>query len=146
MVSLERMLELVRRTGLPMVIPSVDEGEPCILMPLRIYEELGGGGTSSGSALPTLSRSADGRPKFDADAARSMRISTEAPIALSLQDLLQESAPVVQSSVSIVSRLQDEGLEDRLAFDGEDAKIFPQTRQKTPTTQPMLDQSGPTLA
>lgn len=141
MASLERLLELVRRTGLPLVVPSQEGSESCVLMPLGVYERLGGKNIAS-TAAPTESVQMVG-PTLDPVTIK------EVPSVLRLQDVLQESISLVKvSTLSATSATlyEEGGLEDCLAVDDQDVKIFPQTKQKTSPLQPASDEFGPTLA
>ncbi len=38
--ALTRLLELVQRTRLPLIVQSSDSTEPCVVLPLSLYERL----------------------------------------------------------------------------------------------------------
>ena len=143
MNSLDRLLELVRRTQLPTIIRSTEGEEACVVLPLALYERLSGGiaseATRQSSAPEVEQLSAE--PQSEADpfletlfgSIPSKRAGTaleEGESSVRLQDLLGLNQQTgVYSGVSAAFP-QKEDLEDRFAFDGLDFRILPHSRQK----------------
>lgn len=151
MTPLDRLLELVHRTQLPTLIQPSESGEPCVVLPLGVYEQLVKGKTVS----------TDQQPKERLDQAEVPPSTlVEIPLTFSelpqpveqpkggirLQDLLHTQAPAGSITPMLSTRPQIETLEDRFVFDGYDAKILPQIKQKKGFEDGVSDPFGPTLA
>lgn len=154
MNSLDRLLELVRRTQLPTIIRSTEGDEACVVLPLTLYERLSGGIASEVSqkgAAPEVGR-LSAEPQSETDpfletlfgSIPSKRAGTaleEGESSVRLQDLLGQSKQIEGYSAVSAAFPQKGGLEDRFAFDGLDIRILPHSRQKMSLEQDSLDES-----
>ncbi len=150
MTSLDRLLELVHRTQLPTVIQSPESGEPCILLPLAVYEQLVNGRTVSTSRVKEPPTQREELPSTLVEMSLAFSEpsqSVEEPReGLRLQDLLHIQTPADATSSIFPTRPQIEALEDRFAFDGPDTRILPQMKQKQGFGNGASGSSEPTLA
>jgi hypothetical protein len=153
--ALTRLFELVHRTRLPLIVQSSDASEPCVVLPLSVYEKLVGGAPEiligdESQPLPVADPQVSLADFMTPVSNRSFTMSSgtldhselESGNSLRLQDLLQVQAEIpVKSTVSAVLP-QMGSVEDRFAFDGLDVRILPKTRQKIGDMQDALDGSG----
>lgn len=146
MTSLARLLELVHRTQLPTVVQISDVSEPCVILPLGVYERLIG--TAVLAAPVRLADPLDER-SFSLEgmlSEASAPLVEEPRTALCLQDLLQPQREISTYSGLSAVLPQSESIEDRFAFEGIDVRILPRIKQKEPSSEATLDGSGQTLA
>ncbi len=157
--ALTRLLELVHRTRLPLIVQSSDASEPCVVLPLSVYEKLVGGvsevlGGDESQSLPMAEPQASLADFLIPASDRSVtplsgaldRSELESRNSLRLQDLLQVQAEIPAKSPVSAVLPQVGSVEDRFAFDGLDVRILPKTRQKIGDMQDVLDGNGQTLA
>ncbi len=157
--ALTRLLELVHRTRLPLIVQSSDTSEPCVVLPLSVYEKLVGGvsealGVDEPQSLPIAEPQASLADFMTPASDRSFVTSSGAPDrselesrnSLRLQDLLQVQAEIPTKSPVSAILPQVGSVEDRFTFDGLDVRILPKTRQKIGDMQDALDENGQTLA
>ena len=161
MNSLARLLELVQRTQLPLIVQPSDSTEPCVLVPLSVYEQFAGTTTvradridqrlhegvgdsgetdlalliQSASEPSLLSAMLDSVPPVEAKAVE------DANPGLQLQDLLRQTADPAPKPVLSPTSPQVEAMEDRFAFDGLDVRILPKSSKKNPSGLGGLDES-----
>jgi hypothetical protein len=114
MISLDRLLALVNRTRLPTLVQSSDSGEPCVVLPLSVYEQLAGGM----SEAPTS-------PLETTTLSRVEEKPSEPQVGLRLQDLLQSREALEPVSRLSATLPQVESLEDYFVFEGEEMRILP---------------------
>lgn len=158
--SLDRLVALVGRTGLPTVVSSEEGGEPCVLLPLAVYERLTAGvpltdlakasaeppsvrdflvaiSPAEPTPTPTLSLHAFSLPPTP----KSLPVEETKVEGLHLNDLFQ---PPTQTPSSISPR--SGVLSDEFVFDGKEMKILPHFTQKTANIGFGLDGFEQTLA
>ncbi len=141
MTSLARLLELVRRTQLPMIVQSSEMDEPCVLLPLAVYERLAGSSlVLTPEQIPTPSNLGDAS-RSSVSSQPGQEVVERSSEGLRLQDLLQlqgsDAYPATLSSLFP----QPESIEDRFAFDGLDVRIVPNLKQKNLSRLDTLDES-----
>lgn len=161
--SLDRLVALVGRTGLPTMISSEEGGEPCVVLPLSVYERLAGGGLAdqnSVSQAPSQAKTnQDHQPAYvpEAESVTTPAFSLQAfslpptpntqPVEeaksedLRLQDLFQAPDLAISSNSP-----QSAVPSDKFVFDGNEIRIMPQITQKTANIGFGLDGFEQTLA
>lgn len=139
MNSLARLVDLVNRTQLPTLVQSSDASEPCILMPLHVYERLSKGDPES----PQYEKMTT---PADHVVVPPTPIQQEEVMTLHLEDLVGSHGLMQENTSESTASPQNMSMEDRFVFEGADRRILPDIRQKMPLSVSALDESGQTLA
>ena len=162
--SLDRLVALVGRTGLPTILSSEEGGEPCVVLPLSVYERLAGGGSTGQDPVPSQAPSQTKTAQAQESVVASQTESVSNPVFslhafslpptpqtqpteepksddLRLQDLFQ--APDLAISANSP---QPAVPSDKFVFDGKEIRIMPQITQKTANIGFGLDGFEQTLA
>lgn len=143
MNQLDRLVELVNRTQLPTVVQSSDAQASCVVVPFALYERLSLGGFLQVESLNQPTSTSVEPPTVQS---KPSSIQEDPKTPLSLQDLLHTTAPIPSPTLQTSPTPQIEALEDRFAFDGDEARILPQLKQKSGLGNPASEPFGPTLA
>ncbi len=164
MNPLARLLELVQRTQLPLIVQPSDSTEPCVLVPLSVYEQLtgtisdrtdrieeklsegvGDGGSNLGMDLASFIQPVSEPSLLSAMLGPIPSVGAKTPQepnpSLQLQELLRQTPdPLPKQALSPIFP-QVEAMEDRFAFDGLDVRILPKSSKKNPSGLGGLDES-----